>query len=271
MQGTCDRAFVIAIDGMRGPAVHEADTPNLHSFMAHSAWTVHARTVMPSSSYQAWGSLFHSVGPEKHNCGGSTPIGDDVAWPSFMKVAGQQHPDWVMGAFSCWKPINDDIIEVSAGARMVSGPDIRMTIQGSRFIREERPQMFFIHLDNLDAVGHLAGYESEEYLVYLTIQDMYVGKLMEAIDSIDDGRSLVIVVSDHGGYTFEHEGSIRHSHGADNDACMEIFWGCRAPSVAPGTELSCAVNIMDTAPVIAACLGLTPPPAWEGRVPPELA
>jgi len=113
MTTRCERAFVLGLDGLRGPAVQETDTPVLDAFFAEAAWTPRAQTVSPSSSYPAWGSLFHGVSPQTHGIGGETPIGEDAAWPSFMKLARQHHPDWTMGAFSCWEPINTDIIEAS--------------------------------------------------------------------------------------------------------------------------------------------------------------
>lgn len=264
----CNRAFILGIDGMRGPAVHEAKTPNIDAFMAKASWTTDARTVVPSASYQAWGSLFHGVSPEKHQCSGATPIQEDVAWPSFMKIARQQHEDWVMGSFCSWGPINEHIIENSCRCEKLNGSDLQMTVKSVSFIREKRPQLFFLHLDNLDGAGHGHGYHSEEYRLCISLQDLLVGSVLSAIDEIDpDGNSLVIIVSDHGGCTFSQDGKTWHSHGPDNDDCMQIFWSCRAPGVPPGRQLTSPVNIMDTAAVVAHFLGLPPAKAWEARMP----
>lgn len=271
MSTVCDRAFILGIDGMRGTAVHEADAPHLRAFMATAAWTTDARTVVPSSSYQAWGSLFHGVSPEKHQCGGATPIRDDVPWPSFLKVARQQHPDWVLASFCSWGPINDHVLENSCGIEKLNGPDLHVTVKAASFIREKRPQLFFLHLDNLDGAGHGFGYRSEEYRVCITQQDVLLGKVLAAIAEIDPaGRSLVIVVSDHGGYTVTQDGKTWHSHGADNEDCVRIFWSCRAPGVPAGRELAPGINITDTAAVVAHFLGLPPPAAWEAKMPKDL-
>ena len=58
----CKRVFVVGVDGVRGAAIGEADTPNIDKVMEEGAWTLKAQTVMPSSSYQAWGSMFEEWG-----------------------------------------------------------------------------------------------------------------------------------------------------------------------------------------------------------------
>ncbi len=252
---------------MRGAAVHEAPTPHLDAFMAKATWTTSARTVFPSSSYQAWGSMFHGVGPEKHQCG-DEPFKDDAPWPSFMKVARQQHQEWGMGSFCSWGPINEHIIEDSLGCVKVSGPDLEVAVKSAAFIRAKRPQLFFLHLDNLDGAGHSYGYHSEEYRTCISLQDILLGRVLAAIDAIDpDGHSLVIVLSDHGGFTFANDDVTWHGHGADNEDCMQIFWSCRGPGVPGGTPLTAPVNIMDTAAVVAHFMGLPRPEGWDGKLP----
>ena len=58
---TCNRIFVIGLDGARGPAVAEAETPHIDAVMADGARTYHAQTVFPSASFEAWGAMFHVV------------------------------------------------------------------------------------------------------------------------------------------------------------------------------------------------------------------
>lgn len=263
-----ERVFVLGIDGMRGPAVLEADAPNLRAFMKQAAWTADARTVVPSSSYQAWGSLFHGVGPEKHQCGASTPIREDVPWPSFMKVARQQHPDWVMGSICSWGPINDHIIEESCGCYKLAAGDLQATARSAAYIRDKRPQVFFLHLDNLDIAGHSYGYRSEEYRLCVSHQDFLVGQVLAAIDEIDPaGKSAVMIVSDHGGCTTSQDDKTWHGHGSDHEDCVRVFWSCRAPGVAAGRELGAGISIMDTCAAAAEFLGLPRAPGWDARVP----
>ncbi len=268
MSATCKRVFVIGLDGLRGPAVNETATPNIDALLATGAATLRARTVMPSSSYQAWGSLMHGVDPAKHQCGDIIPIADDVAWPSFLKVARQQCPDATLGAYCCWTPIITDIIEASADCDTLSMGDEELTAAACEFIRTRNPDVFFLHLDNIDGVGHGKGYQSPEYLVKITETDKLVGDVIAAIRDLGDfDESMIIIVSDHGGVEMEWEGKTVHSHGVDDEGCMEILWLASGPGVAKGVQLDGDVNIMDTPAVVARALGLTAPDGWDGKVP----
>lgn len=269
MQATCKRAFIIGLDGLRGAAVAETATPSLDAVFADGVRTLRAQTVMPSSSYQAWGSMFHGVGPDKHQIGGSTPIAEDVAWPSFMKIARRQHPAATLGAYCCWTPIIRDIIEESADCQTLSTGDAELTAAACEFIRTQKPGLFFLHLDEIDGAGHSHGYRSDEYLAQITVTDGLVGDVIAAIRDIgayDD--SLILILSDHGGVTFDlPDGGVAHSHGREDDDCMEILWGARGPGIAKGVELDGEVNIMDTAAVVARALGLSVPAGWDAKVP----
>ncbi len=176
-----------------------------------------------------------------------------------------------MGSFCSWGPINEHIIADSCGCHKLNGGDLQMIVKGSEFIREKRPQIFYLHLDALDVTGHNYGYHSQEYLTSITVQDLLLGKALKAIAEIDsDGKSLIIILSDHGGFTFTSPEVTWHGHGRDNDDCMPIFWSCRAPGVPAGKELTSPINIMDTAAVVAHFLGLQSPTAWESKLPDEL-
>jgi len=268
MKAACERAFVLGLDGLRGPAVAEADTPNLDRVLAEGAWTLHAKTVLPSSSYPAWGSMLHGVAPEKHRLNSENTARDDSAWPSFLRVAREAHADWTLAAFSGWPPINTDLIEQSCQCVFQAGPDVELTSAAAEFIRAHRPRLFFLQLDDIDAVGHRDGYRSDEYLAKITETDGLVGLIFEAIrDSGAFDRSLIVVLSDHGGCEIIQDGKTWQSHGTDHPDCVDILWACRGPGVAQGVELAAEVNIMDTATVVAHALGLPVPSAWDAQVP----
>ncbi len=260
MKGRCGRVFVIGLDGAIGWAVRKAHTPNIDAVLSEGVVTYSARTVFPSASFEAWGAMFHGVGPEKHRIGGGHPIPEDVPWPSFFKVAKSAHPEFRCASFSCWEPINTHIIEPSCGCHLVSMPDPQLTAAAVEFIRKSPPNLYFMQLDFIDGAGHSFGYGSRRYLDQITATDTLVGEVIGAIqDSGLFDESLIILLSDHGG-----EG---RSHGSDHPNCMNIFWGCRGPGVRRGVEIEDEVNIMDTAAVVAEAFGLDPPEGWDGRVP----
>ena len=263
MQGKCKRVFVIGLDGAIGWAVREAETPHIDALLSEGVVTYSAKTMVPSSSFEAWGAMFHGVGPEKHRLDGNHPISEDALWPSFMKVAKQARPETKCASFSCWAPINTHIIEPSCECHCASMPDPQLVSAAAEYIRAQPPDVYFMQLDFIDAAGHSHGYGSSEYLEQITATDEHVGMVLDAIhDSGVLDESLIISLSDHGG--------VGKSHGSDHPDCTTIFWGCRGPGVAQGVELEFPlhqVNIMDTAAVITHALGLPTPDGWDAKLP----
>ncbi len=260
MSEQCKRAFIIGLDGARGGAVHQASTPNIDSALSDGAVSYGAKTVMPTSSFPAWGSMFHGVGPEKHRIGGDHPAEEDAPWPSFMKLAREQRPDIKCASFSCWEPINTHVIEPSCGCYLASMPDPELVAAASDYIRTDPPDLYFMQLDFIDGAGHTHGYRSQEYLDQIAETDRHVGVVLDAIRAAGVfDESLIVLLSDHGG-----EGT---SHGSDHPDCITTFWGCRGPGIARGAELNNAIEITDTAAVVARALGLPAPRGWDATVP----
>jgi hypothetical protein len=255
----CDRAFVIGLDGAMGRAVQEAPTPHIDQLLSEGIQTYSAQTVYPSSSFPAWGAMFHGVGPEVHGIDGGRPCAEDVPWPSFLKLARRAWPDCELASFSCWEPINTRIIEPSCACHLLSLPDPELVYAAAAYIRTHDPRVLFLQLDFIDAAGHVHGYGSHRYLQQIARHDAYVGAVIEALrDASMYEDSLILITSDHGGRG--------RWHGSRHPDCMTIFWGCRGPGIVRGGELG-EVNVMDTAAVVAQALGLPRPPGWEASVP----
>ncbi len=261
MQGKkCKRVFVIGLDGAIGCAVREANTPHIDAILAEGVVTYSARTGVPSASFEAWGAMFHGVGPEKHQLGGSNPISEDAPWPSFMKVSKQVRPETKCASFSCWEPINTHIIEPSCECHCVSMPDPQLVLAAADYIRRQSPDAYFMQLDFIDGAGHSHGYGSQKYIEQITATDEQAGIVLDAIrDAGVFDESLIVLLSDHGG--------VGKSHGSAHPDCTTIFWACGGPGVARGVELESEVNIMDTAAVITRALGLPVPDGWDAKIP----
>ena len=264
MSELCRRVFVIGLDGAMGAAVRSAPTPNVDSVLTNGVVDYSATTVFPSASFEAWGAMFHGVGPKKHRIDADHPIGEDVPWQSFMKLAKKTHPEMVNASFSCWNPINTHIIEPSCQCHCVSMPDPELAEAAAEYIRHSPPDVYFMQLDFIDAAGHSHGYGSAKYLEQISKTDELVGVVLDAIKKAGVlAESLIILLSDHGG-----KGT---SHGSDDPDCMTIFWGCCGPGVPSGLSLNGEINIMDTAAVVAKALGLAAPGAWDATLPDCLA
>ena len=259
--------FVIGADGA-GAFVRQTETPNIDGLFREGASTYSAQTAFPSISAQCWGALHHGVTPEKHGLDNDVvanhPYPDDSPYPSFMKLARQAWPDCKLAAFSEWQPINGGIIEEGIGVHKVSLPDAELASAAADYIRNNKDiKIMFVEFSDPDAAGHKYGYGSKEFLDVITVTDGHIGTLLEAIRDaglLDD--SLIILTTDHGGagdYGY-------YSHGSDHPNDMLIYWGCRGPGIAPGTQLG-EVRIYDTTAVVLRALGLPIPDVYDGRVP----
>lgn len=260
MSTKCRRVFVIGVDGAMGRSVREAETHRIDSLLSGGVVSYSAQSVVPSASFEAWGAMFHGVGPGKHQINGDNPCREEVPWPSFMKVIKHASPQVQCASFSCWNPINTHIIEASCDCHCVSLPDPELTKEAASYIRVTTPDVYFMQLDFVDGAGHSQGYGSDAYLKQITQTDALVGEILSAI--ADAGvleESIVILLSDHGG--------LGHGHGSDAPECLEIFWGCAGPGIRQGVVLDTEVQIMDTAAVVLHAFGLPAPDAWDARVP----
>ena len=97
----CQRAFIIGLDGAMGSAVQNTSTPTVDRIAAAGAVTHAAQSVVPSASFEAWGAMFHGVGPDTHRIDGDHPCVEGVPWPSFMQVLTQQRSGSRCASFSC--------------------------------------------------------------------------------------------------------------------------------------------------------------------------
>lgn len=256
---SCGRAVVVGLDGAIGRCMETAETPNIDECVSRGVATFSGLSVLPSSSYEAWGSMFHGVTPDIHQLGAGSQCSEDVEWPSVVKLLRQMYPDARMASFSSWAPIHTHILERSCELHCVSKPDADLVIDASDYIRGEFPDFVFVHLDDIDAAGHASGFGSRAYLDQIKRTDELVGHLIRATQdagTYDD--TLFILLSDHGGHGTQH--------GSDHPDCLNIFWVCFGPSVHRGGLLE-TFAIADTAAVIARGLGISRPVGWSARVP----
>jgi arylsulfatase A-like enzyme len=261
MSAHCTRAFIIGLDGAIGWAVAAAATPRLDGIFQRGVVTFMAKTTVPPASFEAWGAMFHGVGPDKHRIDDDHAAAEAGPWPSFIKVANEQRPRMKCASFVGWEPINTLILESSCRCHRVAMPDEELAQAAARYIRAEKPDLFTMQLDSIDHAGHHEVYGSRKYIEQIGIVDGYVGTVVDAI--VESGmleESLIVVCSDHGGVGTHHDGT--------HLDCTRTFWACRWPGAPERTYFGAErVNIADTAPVVARALGLTAPAGWDGRVP----
>jgi predicted AlkP superfamily pyrophosphatase or phosphodiesterase len=239
--------LIISVDGLRPEAAQLADTPNLDRLIGQGAVSWKARTVLPSVTLPGHTSML----------GGSSPEQGYVPLPTLFSVARDE--GLITAMFVGKKKLEHIAVPGTVDAfAHVTGGDAQVSDQAAHYLRQTPVTILFVHLAGVDRSGHMHGWLSSPQIEAVTRADGAIGVLLETLEEV--GRldsTLIIVTADHGGFGTGHGGSDAES--------MTIPWIIVGPGVRVGHEIVGEIRVYDTAATAAWALGLSLPPAWEGR------
>jgi predicted AlkP superfamily pyrophosphatase or phosphodiesterase len=261
--------LIIGIDGFSAEAVRRAPAPNIRKLMAAGTWTLHARGVMPTVSSPNWASIIMGAGPESHGVTSNewqtfnapfppvcqSPLAEGI-FPTLFGQVHLQRPSSRIGVIHDWKDFGR-LFERKAvhEARHVKGSP-EATDAAIAYWREQKPDLLFVHLDDVDHAGHNHEWHSEKYFAEVSVIDGLVGKLMDAADL---SKTNILLVADHGG--------VGTKHGGLTLVELEVPWIAAGPGIPKRGEIPTPVSSVDTSPAAAALLGVKSHPCWTGRNP----
>ena len=286
----CDRAFaygrplttgatpvaahvlVVGIDGWGSYSLAKAhDIPNIRSLMQRGCYTLHDRSVLPSSSAVNWASMFNGSCPELHGYTTwnskvpeipSSELSEHLIFPSVFTLLRRARPEAVTGCIAEWDGIKHVVdtlaIDNYALADGWESDSEKLCRMAEQFIVERRPTLFAVCWDQLDHTGHAVGHDTPEYYATLARLDTFIGRLIQALKTAgiyDD--TVVIITADHGGKEKGHGGKTLLEMEHPFIICGK---GIRHGAVIPGTLMQ-----YDTAATIAHIFSLTTPQSWIGR------
>ncbi len=264
-----EHVVIVGCDGLSSNGLQKANTPVLDRLMQEGAYSFHMRAVMPTSSSSNWASALMGAGPEQHGVTDNDWEADDFdfpptvtgpggMFPTIFSLIREQRPSAITGVFHEWDGFGR-LFERKMVDQIVDGADAGATVKAAvRFIEEKKPLFTFIHLDLIDHAGHSSGYGSDEYLAVVEKTDSLVGQVVSSLKKAGiDERTLLLVISDHGGK--------EKGHGGNSLEEIEIPWIASGPGVAKGKEIKTPVNILDIAPTVAYVLGMKTPECWIGQ------
>jgi len=254
-----------------------------------------AKAVIPTDSAQNWGSILHGVLPEKHglkngDVEAGIPYDENSPYPSIYKLLASRFNNIKMASYVSWEAINTGIIELSVKTDLYaplthenifcrwwlrfkhhwlkdSIYDYTLVSRLVDYIRNpenENVKLLFVHLTDVDELGHGYGYGSQQYLNQIMILDSHVKTILETIDEAgwrDD--SLVIMTTDHGG--------IGRKHGGDSDEEVNVFLAGRGAGIEPNSKIESEVINMDCAALILNALGEEIPEWFDAKLPAEFS
>lgn len=263
--------ILIGLDGMAANTFTAADMPTLRSMMEQGAWTLHSRSILPSSSACNWASMFMGVGPEMHGYntwGSSKPdfpsieIGPYGIFPTIAGVLRAHDPEIRMSAMYEWATIGSliegEALDVSRNIPYDESHGEAITTEFINCLDSLRPAFSMVIYDSPDHDGHGSGWGSPQYLTALHLLDGYIASIVEATKRMgiyDD--TVFIVTADHGGTGTGHGGT-----SMDEMETPLVLFG---KGVKRGHEITSAVMRYDTAPTIAYIFGAACPDVWRGK------
>lgn len=248
--------LLCSIDGCRPDGIALSHTPCISSLCCHGAYTLAARTVMPCCTLPCHTSMFRGVPPERHGITTNTfsPLVRPV--PSLLDAAHRQ--GLRTGMFYNWGQLRDlaepDSVDVSVLLNTTKTPDAdeRVALACLNEHRSSPFDLMFLYLGRTDQTGHDHGWMSSPYIGAISEADRCLEMVVSALRPED----YVVVLSDHGGHD--------RTHGQDIPEDMTIPFVAMGPGIT-ARKITEPVRIDQTAPTVAALLGIAAPPEWDAQ------
>ncbi len=258
--------ILIGSDGLGAYAFSKAKMPNIRKLMNEGAFSLKARSVLPSSSAVNWMSMLSGTPPEIHGYtewGSKTPeipstvIGKGGIYPTLFSLLEHQRPEVKKGVAYVWEGIGylfeSDYVDMN-----FQGDRSSVLSTSIKFITKEKPYFTFIHFSEPDGAGHEIGHDTPEYYQAVQKIDTAIGELLAALEDANLlDKTMILISSDHGG--------IDKGHGGKTMVEMEIPWIIWGAGLKSRGVLSETIITYDTAATLAYIMGLEMPQSWRGQ------
>lgn len=262
-----EHVLLISIDGLRPDRALLADTPTLHALMREGTFTMWARTTAASITLPSHVSMVTGVTPRKHGIewNADLPLKEPIypKVPTVMEMATRAGYDTAMVAGKAkFSTLNKPgtIAQVFVPTDSVTNDVV--AAQAEAVITRDKPALLFVHLPEVDAVGHAKGWGSPEQFAKIGETDRALARVLAALDRAGIRQStFVLVTADHGGAGL--------THGPEDARSRTIPWIAVGPGVKKDFDLTeladLTVNTEDSCATICYVLGLPQQPYFDGK------
>ncbi len=273
-----EHVLIISIDGLRPDRMLICDAPVLRGLLKEGAYTMWARTIVPAITLPAHASMLTGVNERKHGIewNRDLPLKEPVypRVPTIFEMAAKAGCTTAMIAgkskFSALnKPgtINHVFVpdEYEPDSTKANGSNSVVLERAVSIIEKHKPALTFVHLPDVDVIGHQEGWGSPGQSAVIEQTDADVGKVFAALDRAGiREKTIVIVTADHGG-----AGRTHGQTDFDDMRSRHIPWIITGPGVRASFDLTqvqpLQVSVMDTAATSLWLLGLLVPPNLDGK------
>ncbi|WP_341214729.1 alkaline phosphatase family protein [uncultured Wocania sp.] len=219
------KALLIGIDGLQYSEIAKAKTPNIDKFIIKRGFAGGINgedSEQTTYSGPGWITLLTGVWNDQHGITNNDGSKLSKA-PSIFSLIKEHKKDANLVSISTWKEINlilkNDLYKTNFAT--VGGTDFLSTELIVNQITDYAPDFSFVHLDDVDHIGHTYGF-GKAYTEVIEYIDALVGDIMNAVNLRRKKYHedwLVIIVTDHG------RDSKGLSHGAQKVNQKTIFVG----------------------------------------------
>jgi hypothetical protein len=265
-----EHVVLVSVDGLRPDLALRANMPALRGMLASGAFTFWAKTTEVSITLPSHTSMITGVAPEKHG----------VSWNGDLPAGQQRYPKFptVLETATAAGYSTAMIVGKSKFATLdkpgtvaysyVPSPQQGwvsisiVTTHAEEIIGAHKPVLSFIHLPEVDLVGHAKGWGSDAQIETIEKADASLARIFRALDEAGIRKSTVVILTaDHGGAGF--------THGPDDARSRHIPWIIVGPGVKHGYDLTRVAKLQvrteDSAATILYLLGLPRPSDLDGR------
>jgi predicted AlkP superfamily pyrophosphatase or phosphodiesterase len=276
-----EHVFIISIDGGKPAVIAQSKMPALNRIAREGAFSWTATTIYPSVTLPSHTSMLTGVGPKKHRITWNNwkPGKGVVRVPTVFaeaKAAGLSTAMFVgkekfrhlvqPGTVDCFDygpDLKGGLTTPKAGPpkprklRTVLAAQVAQ--RASLYVREQKPNLCFIHFTDTDNTGHKYGWGSPQQIEAFADVDAALGVVLKAIEDAGiAGESVLIVTADHGGHG--------KTHGGKSPDDMNIPWIAWGKGVRKDFAITAPVSTCDTAATALWLLDV-PVPTWFDGAP----
>jgi predicted AlkP superfamily pyrophosphatase or phosphodiesterase len=264
------RVILFGVDGLSPQGIAEANTPNIHGLMKSGSWSMHARSVMPTSSSSNWAAMIMGAPTELTGVTSNDWQPDlfTVAaacqdapgiFPTIYSLEHLQHPTARIGIFTDW---TDYVRLVEPGVvtkvYSVDEKEDDAFEHALAYLESDKPDFLFLHLDHVDNAGHANGWGSPQYIAAVEKADAMLGRLLSTLDNLKlRDSTTILLTADHGGIGRKHGGLTMNE--------LEIPWVMSGPGIRTNYKIETTIMQYDTAATLARLLDVKPSPCWRSR------
>jgi arylsulfatase A-like enzyme len=254
--------ILVSIDGLRADAVEGAGATTLLRLLADGSGAPDASTISPSKTLPSHVSMLTGLLPNAHGITWNSDRTDDLGVVSVPTVFELVHDaGYRTAAFLSKRKLRHLIKEGTLDQVRYPGfgylPASRTVREAADYIRARKPHLIFVHIADVDFMGHRLGWGSYFYRWAVREADAGVRELVRAAtQTFGEGNFTVIVTADHGGHG--------RDHGTDDPQDRQIPWISFGRGIRAGHQVERPVRTMDTAATILQVMGIAVPTGWDG-------